>query len=317
MRRIVLPQAVKRMIPAFMERAIELMKTTTLVATIVLCRPAVPANEIAQKTFRPLEIFTVAALIYFVVIFAVEPARAPARAAAGGQRRSDGALTMHYRWDFASVLEPTSTRCWAGALGTLRIFAICLVLGLSFGLVVGLGRLFASDACFYWPATAFVEFFRNTPVLVQILWFYFALPILLPFQISPLAAAALGISLNSAAFSAEIYRGGIQSIDRGQWDGARALGMTAAQAMRRIILPQALRRMMPALTNRGIEIFKMTTLASAIAYVELLQQGKLIASLNFNPIEAYTVDRGDLLRLPVAAGAGDLCAGAAAGEEDE
>ena len=73
------------------------------------------------------------------------------------------------------------------------------------------------------PATAFVEFFRNTPVLVQILWFYFALPILLPFQISPLAAAALGISLNSAAFSAEIYRGGIESIDRGQWDGgARA-----------------------------------------------------------------------------------------------
>ena len=95
----------------------------------------------------------------------------------------------------------------------------------------------------YVPATAFVEFFRNTPVLVQILWFYFALPILLPFQISPLTAAALGISLNSAAFSAEIYRGGIQSIDRGQAEAARALGMTSAQAMRRIILPQALRRM--------------------------------------------------------------------------
>jgi polar amino acid transport system permease protein len=153
--------------------------------------------------------------------------------------------------------------------------------------VVGLGR-YAGNRLFYWPATAFVEFFRNTPVLVQILWFYFALPILMPFAISPLAAAALGISLNSAAFSAEIYRGGIQSIDRGQWDGARALGMTWLQAMRRIILPQALRRMTPALTNRAIEIFKMSTLASAVAYVELLQQAKLIASLNFNPIEAYT-----------------------------
>ena len=141
----------------------------------------------------------------------------------------------------------------------------------------------------HWPATAFVEFFRNTPVLVQILWFYYALPILLPFQISPLTAAALGISLNSAAFSAEIYRGGIESIDRGQAEAARALGMTSAQAMRRIVLPQALRRMLPALTNRGIEIFKMTTLASAVAYVELLQQGKLLASLNFNPIETYTV----------------------------
>lgn len=190
------------------------------------------------------------------------------------------------RWDFASVLDNTDALL-VGAAGTLRIFAICLVLGLSLGLLVGLGR-YSRNRWLHIPATIFVEFFRNTPVLVQILWFYFALPILLPFQISPLVAASLGISLNSAAFSAEIYRGGIQSIETGQWDGARALGMRWGQAMRRIILPQALKRMLPALTNRAIEIFKMSTLASAVAYVELLQQGKLIASLNFNPIEAYT-----------------------------
>jgi polar amino acid transport system permease protein len=190
------------------------------------------------------------------------------------------------RWDFASVLDNTDALL-VGAAGTLRIFAICLVLGLSLGLIVGLGR-YSRNRWLHIPATIFVEFFRNTPVLVQILWFYFALPILLPFAISPLAAASLGISLNSAAFSAEIYRGGIQSIETGQWDGARALGMRWGQAMRRIILPQALKRMLPALTNRAIEIFKMSTLASAVAYVELLQQGKLIASLNYNPIEAYT-----------------------------
>lgn len=190
------------------------------------------------------------------------------------------------RWDFASVFENTDALL-VGAAGTLRIFAICLVLGLSLGLVVGLGR-YSRNRWLHIPATIFVEFFRNTPVLVQILWFYFALPILLPFTITPLAAASLGISLNSAAFSAEIYRGGIQSIETGQWDGARALGMRWGQAMRRIILPQALKRMLPALTNRAIEIFKMSTLASAVAYVELLQQGKLIASLNYNPIEAYT-----------------------------
>jgi polar amino acid transport system permease protein len=190
------------------------------------------------------------------------------------------------KWDFSSVFANTDALL-VGAAGTLHIFAICLVAGLSLGLVVGLGR-YARTPWFRWPATAFVEFFRNTPVLVQILWFYFALPMLLPFEISPLAAAALGISLNSAAFSAEIYRGGIQSIEPGQWDGARALGMSWRQAMRRIILPQALKRMTPALTNRAIEIFKMSTLASAVAYVELLQQGKLIASLNYNPIEAYT-----------------------------
>ena len=190
------------------------------------------------------------------------------------------------RWDFASVLDNTDALL-VGAVGTLRIFAICLVLGLSLGLVIGLGR-YSRNRWLHIPATIFVEIFRNTPVLVQILWFYFALPILLPFQISPLTAASLGISLNSAAFSAEIYRGGIQSIETGQWDGARALGMRWGQAMRRIILPQALKRMLPALTNRAIEIFKMSTLASAVAYVELLQQGKLIASLNYNPIEAYT-----------------------------
>src|SRR5262249_577673 len=94
--------------------------------------------------------------------------------------------------------------------------------------------------------------------------------------------------LNSAAFSAEIYRGGIQSIERGQWDGARALGMSFGQAMRRIILPQAIKRMVPALTNRAIEIFKMSTLASAVAYVWLWQKATLIASLNHHPTEAYT-----------------------------
>ncbi|WP_332824763.1 amino acid ABC transporter permease [Ramlibacter sp.] len=191
------------------------------------------------------------------------------------------------KWDFASVFSNTDALL-AGAAGTLRIFAICLVAGLSLGLVVGLAR-YSKRRLFYIPASVFMEFFRNTPVLVQILWFYFAFPMISPFEISPLMAAALGISLNSAAFSAEIYRGGIQSIENGQWEGARALGMTYAQAMRRVVLPQALRRMLPPLTNRGIEIFKMSTLASVVAYVELLQQGKLIASLNYNPIEAYTV----------------------------
>jgi polar amino acid transport system permease protein len=191
---------------------------------------------------------------------------------------------MH--WDFASVFSNTDALI-VGAIGTLRLFAICLVCGLGLGLVVGLGR-YARTRWLNWPATLFVEFFRNTPVLVQMLWFYFALPILAPFEISPLTAAALGISLNAAAFSGDIYRGGIQSIERGQWDGARAIGMGWGQAMRRIILPQALKRMTPALTSRAIEVFKSTTLASTVAYVELLQQGKLIASLNFNPIEAYT-----------------------------
>ena len=133
---------------------------------------------------------------------------------------------MGHRWDFASVLD-NHEALLAGAAGTLRLFAICLALGLALGLLVGLARS-ARSAWIRLPAGAFVEFFRNTPVLVQILWFYFALPILLPFEVGKLAAAALGISLNSAAFSGEIFRGGIQSIEPGQWEGARAIGMICA-----------------------------------------------------------------------------------------
>ena len=194
---------------------------------------------------------------------------------------------MNYRWNFESVFD----NWWALAIGvggTLRLFVVCLVLGMSLGLVIALGRR-SRHLPVRWLATAFVEFFRNTPVLVQILWFYYALPIIVPIEIGPFTAAILGISLNSAAYSAEIYRGGIQSIEPGQWEAARAIGMSGLQTLRRIVLPQAIRRIIPALTNRGVEIFKMSTLASVVAYVELLQQGKLIASLNFNPLEVYTV----------------------------
>lgn len=194
---------------------------------------------------------------------------------------------MNYRWNFAAVWENTDVLLM-GLVGTLKLFIICLLLGLSAGLFVGLCR-YSRSRFSRLPATLFIEFFRNTPVLVQIFWFYYALPILLPVEVNPLTAAALGIVLNSAAFSAEIYRAGIQSIEPDQWEGARAMGMSNSQCMRRIILPQAVRRMLPALTNRGIEIFKMTTLASTVAYMELLQQGKLIASLHYNPIETYTV----------------------------
>lgn len=194
---------------------------------------------------------------------------------------------MTYRWDFTPLLDNWQALAM-GAVGTVRLFAVCLVLGLGFGLIVALARRSRSRLA-RWVSIGFIEFFRNTPVLVQILWFYFALPMLVPVEITPFTAAILGISLNSAAYSAEIYRAGIQSIEPGQWEAARAIGMSGLQTLRRIVLPQALRRVLPALTNRGIEIFKMTTLASVVAYIELLHQGKLIASLNFNPLEVYTV----------------------------
>ena len=191
-----------------------------------------------------------------------------------------------HQWDFQSIWDNLHV-LWVGLQGTVTVFAITVVLGLGLGLFMGMLR-YAHNPALRWPATAFVEFFRNTPVLVQIIWFYYAFPILTGIEVNPLLAAILGISLNTAAFSAEVFRAGIQSIDKGQWEAAKAIGMSYGQTMFRIILPVAIKRMLPALTNRGIEVFKMSTLASVVAYVETLNQAKLIADLNFNPIEAYT-----------------------------
>jgi polar amino acid transport system permease protein len=197
---------------------------------------------------------------------------------------------MDHRWDFHTVLLNWDVLA-EGLKGTLTLFVVCGLLGMTGGLVVGTARS-ARSKLLTWPAGAFVEFFRNTPVLIQIVWFYFAFPIISPFEVNAFTAAVMGISLNTAAFSADIYRAGIQSIERGQWDAGRALGMTYLQAMRRLILPQALRRVLPALTNRGIEVLKMTTLASIVAYVETIHQAKAIAALHFNPIETYTAVAG-------------------------
>ncbi|MDD9911042.1 MAG: amino acid ABC transporter permease [Ahrensia sp.] len=193
---------------------------------------------------------------------------------------------MTHTWDFATIIQNWQV-LWVGLKGTVLIFLVTVVLGLAGGLLVGIAR-YARSRFLNWPAMAFVEVFRNTPVLVQIIWFYYAFPILTGIEVNPFLAAVLGISLNTMAFSAEIYRAGIQSIDPGQWEAGKAIGMTYNQTLRRIILPVAIKRVLPALTNRGIEVFKMSTLASVVAYVETLNQAKLIADLNFNPIEAYT-----------------------------
>ncbi len=192
-----------------------------------------------------------------------------------------------YQWDFANVFAHWRL-LWIGLANTARLAVLCLCSGLFLGLFVGAGR-YSRNPLLYWPATVFVEVFRNTPALVQIMWFFFAFPILVPANIDAFAAAALGLSLNTAAFSAEIYRGGIQSISPGQWEAARALGMTYVQQMRRIVLPQAVKRMIPAFTNRGVELVKMTSLASVIAFAELMHQAKTMSTVYFNPIESYTV----------------------------
>jgi len=195
---------------------------------------------------------------------------------------------MGYEWDFAAVFQYRAL-LWVGLQNTILIGFTCLTPGLFFGRFVGAAR-FSGRWWLYYPAAIFVEVFRNTPVLVQIMWFFFAFPILVPFQIDAFSAATLGLTLNTVAFSSEIYRAGLQSVERGLWEAGRALGMTFWEQLRRIVLPISVRRMLPAFAKRGVELFKMTSLASVIAYGELIHQAKTISTIAFNPIKMYTAD---------------------------
>jgi polar amino acid transport system permease protein len=176
---------------------------------------------------------------------------------------------------------------WWGLLITLRYTAVTAVLGLLIGLVVAIAQLSRSRLLSY-AGRAFVEFFRNIPLLVWLLWSYYALPIFLGIDISKEIAGIVALSLYVASYYAEILRAGIQSIDRGQTDASQALGMSYAQAMRRIILPQAVRRMIPPLSGQTIIQMKNTTLLSVITIPDLLYQAGYISSFTYRPMEVYT-----------------------------
>jgi len=194
---------------------------------------------------------------------------------------------VDYTWDFKVVADnfPILLR---GVGLTIELWAIALVLGLLVGFFIGLGPT-SVRRWLRLPAIGYVEVFRNTPVLVQLIWFYYAFPIIIGFQLSPFAAALLGLTLNTSAYCAEIFRAGIESIARGQWEAAKALGMTRAMSLRRIIVPQVFKRMLPAFTNRAIELAKVTSLASVLAVHEVMYQGRLLSSTYYRPLEILTV----------------------------
>ncbi|HYZ25205.1 MAG TPA: amino acid ABC transporter permease [Rhodopila sp.] len=194
---------------------------------------------------------------------------------------------MHYQWDFV-FLERYIPLFWRGMLVTLAYTLATVLIGLILGLLIGLGRLSRSRLVNL-PLVAFIEAFRCTPLLVQIIWFYYALPVLLGIQIPAPVAAGMTLSCYTGAFYAEIFRGGIISIEQGQWDAARALGLRPWQMMRRVILPQAVRRMIPPFVNQSITQLKNTSLVSVIAVPDLLYNGTLVTADTYRPLEVYTV----------------------------
>lgn len=193
---------------------------------------------------------------------------------------------MH-RWDFGPVWAHADLLA-LGLLHTLQVTGTALLFGVPLGLLLALMRL-SPRRVLAWPAGAVIEVFRTTPPLVQLFWFFFALPILVDVEMTPFAAAAITFSIQSAAFFAEVFRGGIVSVERGQWEAARALGMTGRQALRRVVLPQAVKRMLPAFLERAIELMKTTTLVATVSYADLLFQANEVAQKTFRPLEVFTV----------------------------
>ncbi len=172
-----------------------------------------------------------------------------------------------------------------GAVVTLRLSVVSVFFGIILGLFLGLARI-SKNYFLRIPSTIYVEVIRGTPLLMQLLIIYYALPSF-GINLGAITAAIVGLSLNSAAYTGEIFRSGIQSIEKGQMEAARSLGMTYFQAMRYVILPQAFRRILPPLTNEFVSMLKESSLASTLAVTELLRAGREIVVWKANVFSPF------------------------------
>jgi His/Glu/Gln/Arg/opine family amino acid ABC transporter permease subunit len=190
---------------------------------------------------------------------------------------------------FFQILEKNGwyffTTLLSGWPATLVVATGALVFALIFGLVIALMRI-STWKLLRWPATAYLEFFRGTPALVQLFVIYFGFPDW-GFQPSPLQAAIIGLGMNGAAYISEIYRAGIESIHRGQMEAALSLGMTPVKAMQNIILPQAIRTMLPPMTNFSILLLKDTSIVFAIGVLEVMALARQLVTETLTSAPIY------------------------------
>ncbi|QGG49244.1 amino acid ABC transporter permease [Heliorestis convoluta] len=195
---------------------------------------------------------------------------------------------MDFRWD---IVLSYSDLFLLGAWITIKITAVSVAIGTILGLAIALLRI-SHFAPLRWIAIIYTDVIRGTPLLIQIFIVYFGLPNLLGRPFDPMTAGIIALSINSGAYVAEIFRAGIQSIDKGQMEAARSLGMSYPQAMRHIILPQAFRRIIPPMGNEFIALLKDSSLVSVISLPELTMTGKIVYGAYYRVWEAW---------LPVAA----------------
>ena len=173
-----------------------------------------------------------------------------------------------------------------GALVTIKITALSVALGVVIGLFVGIARI-CHVRVLRMLAAVYVDFLRGTPLLVQIFLIYFALPVITGQRVDPFFAAIASCGINSGAYVAEIFRAGIQSVDEGQMEAGRSLGMTWMQTMRYIIVPQAFKRVIPPLGNEFIALLKDSSLVSVIGFEELTRRGQLVIARTYGSLEIW------------------------------
>lgn len=174
-----------------------------------------------------------------------------------------------------------------GTVITLQITFLSLVISLIAGVFVALARI-SNIFILKKAAEIYISIIRGTPLLVQLMYVYFVLPEL-GFQFTPFVSAVIGLSIYESAYLAEIYRGGIQSVAKGQTEAAYAIGMNYGQTMKRVILPQALKNVLPAVGNSAILLLKNSSLTSFIAVNELMHTGELLATSTFRSLEIFTL----------------------------
>ena len=304
MRRIVLPQAVVRMLPAFGSLLSVTIKDTAIASVIAVPEFMRQSETVQGQTFQPIEVYTFAMLVYFLMLFPVTrgvelvlPSRrasGPVMSAAGppqalapwGRRRRApcGGCPMTFDW---SVVWQHRDELVAATGTTILLTVATMAIAVPCGIVVAALRLYAW-APVRVAATAYVELFRNLPLILVVFWAFYVLPILIGVGLSPLATGLAALALNVTAYNAETFRAGLNSIRRGQVEAAMALGMSRTQALRRVVVPQALRRVLPVLASTWVSLFKDTSLVSVIAVTELAYVAMQIRAQSFRVLEMLT-----------------------------
>ena len=176
----------------------------------------------------------------------------------------------------------------SGLWGTLWISAVTVLLGLVLGMLVALMRMSRSKLLNA-VSGVYIEVLRGTPILLQLYFFWIGLPKLVPFELSDTQCIVVALAVNASAFISEIIRAGIAAVDKGQWEAARSIGLSETHVMTHVILPQAVKNILPALCNEFISTVKGTSLASVFFVGELMTSFKTVQSATFLALQSLTI----------------------------